>query len=72
MALWSAIAPIVSQICLPQPSAGVSNSADAAGAAMFLSQLAALQSPAQAAAQHSLITSLLAYVASPAEGAPQK
>ena len=70
--LWSTIAPIVSQIGGPPPSVGVSNSADAARAAMFLSQLAALQPPAQTAAQHSLFQSSPAYVASPAEGAPQK
>ena len=72
VALWSTIAPIVSQIGGPPPSVGVANSADAARAAMFLSQLAALQPPAQTAAQHSLFPSSPAYVASPAEGAPQK
>ena len=55
-ALWSTIPSIASQICGPSPSAGLPNSADAARAAMFLSQLAALKPQAQAAAQPLLIT----------------
>ena len=72
LALWSTISSIASQIGGPQPSAGVHNAADAARVAMFLSQLAALQPPAQAAAQPLLIAAPPAYVAPRAEGATLK
>ena len=70
-ALWSTISSFASQIGGPI-QAGVLNSADAARAAMFMSQLAALQPPAQAAALPSPISPPPAYVAPRAEGAPSR
>ena len=70
-ALWSTISSFASQIGGPI-QAGVLNSADAARAAMFMSQLAALQPPAQAAALPSPISPPPAYVAPRAEGAPPR
>ena len=71
-ALWSTVSSIASQIGVPPPPAGVPNFADAARAAMLLSQLTALQPSAQAAAQPPLITPPPAYVAQRADGATQR
>ena len=62
-AMWSTISPAALQTGGPSLTPGVLASADAARAAMFLSQLAALQPLAQGAAQLPTITSHAAYVA---------
>ena len=71
-AMWSTISPAALQTGGPSLTPGVLASADAARAAMFLSQLAALQPLAQGAAQLPTITSHAAYVAPLADGSTQK
>ena len=71
-ALWSTIPPLATQIGGPAPAVAVPNPTDAALAALFMSQLAAMQAVTQAAGLPQLTTPPPAYVAQLTEGAPTR
>ena len=71
-ALWSTIPPLATQIGGPASSAAAPNPAEAARAALFMSQLAAMQVATHAAMPPSLTIPPPAYVAPRAEGVPAR
>ena len=68
-ALWCTIPPLATQVGGSAPSAAVPNPAEAARAALFMSQLAAMQAATQAAAPPQSTSPTPAYVAPRTEGA---